>query len=143
MGVAGDRQVVRLHRENWNWRALTIADDAGPVGQQGAVLRDDPVADGVFRKREEQIFEQATGGTATFDDRPITRASRERMMFFQDAGSALEARNVGMSISASLGASGRGGMFTFERRIEGTLDPVIMRSVRPSEPRSPARTSGP
>jgi NitT/TauT family transport system ATP-binding protein len=34
-------------------------------------------------------FEQATGGTATFDERPITRASRERMMFFQDAGSAL------------------------------------------------------
>ena len=34
-------------------------------------------------------FEQVTGGSATFDGAPITGASRERMMFFQDAGSAL------------------------------------------------------
>jgi NitT/TauT family transport system ATP-binding protein len=34
-------------------------------------------------------FEPVTGGTATFDSEPIIGASRERMMFFQDAGSAL------------------------------------------------------
>ena len=34
-------------------------------------------------------FEQATAGSAVFDEKPITGASRERMMFFQDAGSAL------------------------------------------------------
>jgi NitT/TauT family transport system ATP-binding protein len=34
-------------------------------------------------------FEPVTAGTATFADQPITGASRERMMFFQDAGSAL------------------------------------------------------
>jgi NitT/TauT family transport system ATP-binding protein len=34
-------------------------------------------------------FEPVTAGTATFSDRPITRASRERVLFFQDAGSAL------------------------------------------------------
>ncbi len=34
-------------------------------------------------------FEPATAGSAMFGDKPITGASRERMMFFQDAGSAL------------------------------------------------------
>ena len=34
-------------------------------------------------------FEPATAGTATFGDRPIIGAHRDRMMFFQDAGSAL------------------------------------------------------
>ena len=34
-------------------------------------------------------FEQVTAGTAMFGDKPITGAARERMMFFQDAGSAL------------------------------------------------------
>jgi NitT/TauT family transport system ATP-binding protein len=34
-------------------------------------------------------FEHATAGTAVFDGKPITGAGRERMMFFQDAGSAL------------------------------------------------------
>lgn len=34
-------------------------------------------------------FESATSGTVMYDDRPIQGAGRERMMFFQDAGSAL------------------------------------------------------
>jgi NitT/TauT family transport system ATP-binding protein len=34
-------------------------------------------------------FEPVTSGTASFDSVPITGAGRERMMFFQDAGSAL------------------------------------------------------
>jgi NitT/TauT family transport system ATP-binding protein len=34
-------------------------------------------------------FEPATVGTVMFDDKLITRASRDRVMFFQDAGSAL------------------------------------------------------
>jgi NitT/TauT family transport system ATP-binding protein len=34
-------------------------------------------------------FEPATSGKITFDDRPIRGAGRDRMMFFQDAGSAL------------------------------------------------------
>jgi NitT/TauT family transport system ATP-binding protein len=34
-------------------------------------------------------FERVTSGTVTSDGRPVTRAERERVMFFQDAGSAL------------------------------------------------------
>jgi NitT/TauT family transport system ATP-binding protein len=34
-------------------------------------------------------FEAATAGTVMFGGEPITRAGRDRMMFFQDAGSAL------------------------------------------------------
>ena len=34
-------------------------------------------------------FEAVSGGSASFDDAPITGAGRDRMMFFQDAGSAL------------------------------------------------------
>jgi ABC-type nitrate/sulfonate/bicarbonate transport system ATPase subunit len=34
-------------------------------------------------------FEPASGGTATFGDAPITGPGRERVMFFQDSGSAL------------------------------------------------------
>jgi NitT/TauT family transport system ATP-binding protein len=34
-------------------------------------------------------FEPVTAGTVMFGDAPVTRAGRERMMFFQDAGSAL------------------------------------------------------
>ncbi len=34
-------------------------------------------------------FEPVSAGTVMFGDRPITGAGRERMMFFQDAGSAL------------------------------------------------------
>jgi NitT/TauT family transport system ATP-binding protein len=34
-------------------------------------------------------FETASAGTVLFGDVPITRAGRDRMMFFQDAGSAL------------------------------------------------------
>lgn len=34
-------------------------------------------------------FEPVTAGTATFGDKPIIGAHRDRMMFFQDAGSAL------------------------------------------------------
>jgi NitT/TauT family transport system ATP-binding protein len=34
-------------------------------------------------------FTPATGGRVTFDDAPVVRADRERVMLFQDAGSAL------------------------------------------------------
>ena len=41
------------------------------------------------------------------------------------------------------GASGRTGTLAFDRRIGGAFGPTITLSLNPSDPRSPASTSGP